>query len=913
MQSRPHRRHRAAALPALATVLAGSVLLADPAAAAAAAATRAVPAAEAGSVSAALEVSSSTPWYTSGQFVVRNTGDTAAGWQLRFRVSGGTFENWASWTADTAQDGDLVTITAKPGQELAPGATANLSFGMNGDGTAVPSLTACSIDGLEVAGCTPDEELEPEPEPDPEPDPDPGVPDEDTVAPGTVPGFGGEAVDAHAVRLHWDAATDDRGVDSYVVTRDGAAPVRVGGDVREARIADLPAGTSHTFTVTAVDAVGNVGPGATTTVATPSVPAPPQHLVVEADHSVVPVRALGDAEAARRAEGRRFRHAAHEPTGRYVNAGETITVTVPDGVSGLVARFGLYGVYAGINGGQDVGTREVALQPGKHTLQVPLSGPVQVRDTGAEGARTTTVRIDGGDAMATFVEGETTESQFAERMAATRAPIVELVGENVLVQVQRPVAQRWLLNAGIAVGPRIRMMERFVTKTDRVFGLDRAATGAAHRADQRVLVVNPDSGGGYASATNDRITFQNATGAMQDLLSKRPADQWGFWHEVGHTYQPDWMNWAGLGEVSVNVFSLANQEHLTPGENRLDDAATRAKVAAYFAKPQADRNHDHLDLWARLLMFDQLRRAYGDDVYARMAQQFRVDRALGGSVPASSDTAARKQQFALVAAQVTDRDLSGFFDAWGLGLTDETRAAMADRPDPAFDLTTNHDRRTDRTDRTVSYSVPSGTLSVSGTATYGQRTAGGSLTVDVRPDAGVTRGRMVLQTSALGTATGSVLAELRTSDGTPDVLRADVDVRRGTMVQYRGLGDAVVAELVLDPGSGSLWVRKADAVPTAHPNFSSRYAGARVVAADGTPVADGWMRGVETAGAFAARFGEVEVSDGQYLVLDHLEPKNRLLRWSAGTELAKDTAQQQAFRIEDGALVPVPLSSVPHS
>ena len=907
MSSRPHRRSRPRALPALACVLAGSVLFADPAVAL----DRAAPTTAgsgSGSVSASLELSDATAWYAGGQFVVRNTGETPAGWQLRFRVTGGAFDSWVSWMADTEQHGDEVTITAKRGQELAPGATANLSFGMTGDGSVVPAVHACSIDGTDVAGCTPDDEGDSDGS---EGGSGPEVPAEDTVAPSTVPDFAGDPVDAHTARLRWAAATDDRGVDGYVLSRAGAAPTHLPADAREARIADLPAGTGVRFTISAVDAAGNTGPAATTTVTTPEAPTPPQHLVVAPSHSVVPVRALGDAEAARRAEGRSYRHSAHEPTGRSVTAGDSVTITVPAGVSGLSARFGLYGVYAGLNGGKDVGVQTVPLQPGVNRLTVPKSGPVHLLDTAAEGSRTTTVRVDGGAPMATFVEGETTEAQFAERMASSTAPIVELIGDDVLVQVQKPIAQRWLLDRGIQVGPRIRMMERFVAKTDAVFGLDRAATGAAHRAPQRVLVTNPDTGGGYASASHDWIRFQNDTGAMRDLLSGAPADQWAFWHEVGHTYQPDWMNWSGLGEVSVNVSALANQEHLTPGVNRLDEAATRKKAATFFALPQAERHFDRQDIWLRVLMFDQLRRAFGDDVYGRIAQQFRVDRALGATVPSTSDTAARKQQFALVASEVTGRDLTAFFDAWGLGLTDQTRAVMAERPDPAFDLTTNHDRRTDRLDHVVRYTVPTGSVQAAGTATYGQRTAGGALELTTTPDPDVTVGRTRLQTLAVGTGAGSAHVEFLAADGTPDVVRVPVDVRRGTMVQYRGLGDTVIAELVLDPASGTLWLHKAGGGTTAHGNFSTRYAGARVVEADGTTVTDGWLRGVETAGAFAARFGEVAVHDGQFLVLDHLEPGNRLLRWSADTALGRDTATRQAYRIAGGALVPVPVESVP--
>ncbi|MDM7892423.1 M60 family metallopeptidase [Curtobacterium caseinilyticum] len=884
--------------PVVAAAIGGAVLVSDPALARAA--ERApVPAADGSAgVSAALELTSATEWYTGGQFVVRNTGATTARWSLRFRATGRTFDSWAGWMSDVSRDGDVVTITAKPGQELAPGAVADLSFGITGDGSVVPTVTDCTLDGAQVTGCAADGG-------DPEP------PAGDTEAPGAVPAVTGSALDAHTVELRWDAAADDHGVEAYVVTREDAEPVRVDGGARSARIGGLPDGATHRFRVAAVDAAGNTGPGTPVEVATPAEPAAPQELVVAASHSIVPVRARGDAEAARAAEGRWFRHSPYEPTGRFVTAGDEVTVTVPEGVSGLVARFGMIGVYAGLNGGKDVGTTEVGLRPGRQTITVPKTGSLQIRDSAPEDARTTTVRVDGGRAMATAVEGETTEEEWVERMAAFDAPIVELVGSNVLVQVQKPVAQRWLVDNDIAVNPRIRMMERVITETDRVYGLDRQGTGLAHRADQRILVVNPDSGTGLANASHDRVMFHNQQGAMQQLLTGRPTDKWAFWHEVGHTYQPDWMRWNGLTEVTANVPALANQER-EGAPNRLDTAEVRRKAAAYFALPEDERSFDRQDdVWLRLLMFDQLRRAFGEDVYARAAQQVRVDRQLGAPVVPTSDVAAAEQVFARTMATVTGRDLSGFFAKWGVRLTDETRAAMTDLPEPSFDLTANHDRTTDVVDHAVSYTLPTGSVRAEGSAVLHQRGVGGALQVTADHPAGVRIGRRSVLADAVGAGAGRVVVEFLAADGTPGARSVAVDVRRGTMAQFQGASDRVIAELALDPGTRTLRVDRTGGPEKAHWLFDSRYFGARVVAEDGRTVRDAWLKGTETAGAFWNRFGEVPVEDGQFLVLDHREPRNRLLAWSDDVRVPASTAEHQAFRIDGSSLVPVALSEVP--
>lgn len=657
-------------------------------------------------------------------------------------------------------------------------------------------------------------------------------------------------------------------------------------------------------------AVAETGPGTTVEVATTPEPTAPARLDVRADASTAPVLARGDAESARLAEGRRFRHADTDPTGRFVSKGTPVRFDVPEGTTGLQAVVALRGTYAGHNGGVSAGARSFDLRPGTNTVTAPFDGFVYLRDPSTPGSRTTVVEVSGGDAVATFVEGESDEATFEQQVDDSSAPFAMLVGENVMVEVQKEVLREHLIEKDIAAAPRIRMLERFVTKTDQVFGLDRSATGTASRAPQRVLVTNPDDGSGYANASHDRVEFHNGARAMAELLSKGPKDQWGFWHEVGHTYQPDWMNWAGLGEVTVNVPSLANQELVNDGPvNRLDQQS--AGIGRYFAKPVRERHFEDADIWTRLLMFDQLRRAYGEQFYARVAEQFRVDRLLGTPVPSASDDTARQQEFALRAAQVAGQDLTGFFEAWGIGLTDDTRRQLQRYEAPTFDLTANRHRSTDRVEHVVTRTLAHGGPTVSGSAVWGQRNVGGGLTVDAATPDGFTVGRSSVDAQTLGTGKGRAVVEVVAPDGSAHAHATEVDVRRGTMVSFLGLSDRAIAGLALDPSRSRLSVAVTTNVQ-AHPSFDSdHYFGAALVAEDGRTVAASTTRGTEYAHRFVRELDGTEYRDGQYLVLMHREAKNRLQRWSGDSAFPKDPAVDQAFRIVDGALVPVAMNEVP--
>ena len=91
----------------------------------------------------------------------------------------------------------------------------------------------------------------------------------DDVAPGPVTSLSASRTGT-TVTLRWGAASDNRGVTQYRVSRDDAAPRSVTGleDV------DATAGSGeHTYTVTAVDARGNAGPA--TRIPVPAAPGDP--------------------------------------------------------------------------------------------------------------------------------------------------------------------------------------------------------------------------------------------------------------------------------------------------------------------------------------------------------------------------------------------------------------------------------------------------------------------------------------------------------------------------------------------------------------------------------------------------------------------------------------------------------------
>jgi hypothetical protein len=97
----------------------------------------------------------------------------------------------------------------------------------------------------------------------------------DTVAPSPPSALKASAPSSALVNLSWTAATDNRGVASNAILRNGSVVATVDGNATSYSDTTVSAGTTYTFQVVALDAAGNQSsPSNTATVTTPGA-APP--------------------------------------------------------------------------------------------------------------------------------------------------------------------------------------------------------------------------------------------------------------------------------------------------------------------------------------------------------------------------------------------------------------------------------------------------------------------------------------------------------------------------------------------------------------------------------------------------------------------------------------------------------------
>lgn len=96
----------------------------------------------------------------------------------------------------------------------------------------------------------------------------------DTTAPSAPAGVTGSATSAFSAQLSWSASSDDAGVVSYTVLRDGVAIATVDGGTLSYTDTGVLASTTYSYAVQAVDLAGNRSQPGTTSVTTPAADPP---------------------------------------------------------------------------------------------------------------------------------------------------------------------------------------------------------------------------------------------------------------------------------------------------------------------------------------------------------------------------------------------------------------------------------------------------------------------------------------------------------------------------------------------------------------------------------------------------------------------------------------------------------------
>ena len=352
-------------------------------------------------------------------------------------------------------------------------------------------------------------------------------------------------------------------------------------------------------------------------------------------------------------------------TGLYMAPNTTLNITVEQTAGTRLPKLliGTYSRYGTWNTQPTV----VQLTAGTNTITNAVGGLLWIRYTNSATGSTAKVTFNSGYQYAPYFKlGVSTNSDWINQLQTYTTPDVVLEGSNCVIVVSRTKAIQYQTEDQAAI---LNKITQVIALEDDLNGLDNSLPAHAKNVHTYLLTQHEDPAY-YFFAYDYRTAYITSDVNAILTLNGVGTDGWGLWHELGHQHQMMW-RWGALGEVSVNLYSLYVQRTLTPSINRLVNDGVWPKAFTYLGKAAGTKDYNGAtiyanpltDLFIRLCMFQQLTLAYGDDFYRTLAKNMRVEN------PTLANDDARMRYFMLKACNISGKNLSNFFQKWGLNLS----------------------------------------------------------------------------------------------------------------------------------------------------------------------------------------------------------------------------------------------------
>ena len=363
----------------------------------------------------------------------------------------------------------------------------------------------------------------------------------------------------------------------------------------------------------------------------------------------------GDVEGMLELHQRRMSFSPYEPTGIYVKPGEEVVIQV-EGTQQIKAYIGTYSY-------EKEEPKQFNLHPGENKISSLNGGLLYFYNYHNTGEVVAKVK-KGGTPNPLFILGKHTTKDWKRMLAENPDPYaIEMKGENSLLTMHpETVAEHLKQEDPTAL---LKKHDEIINIEHKISGLSKDGVGVANQGKHSIHFVEDWYTDNYMYATYYRTAYSKGNLESVLNLEELTNDGWGPWHEVGHQHQQDTWLWDGLGEVTVNIYSLAVQTTFGH-KTRLEQEGRYEAAFAYLGKPDAQ---EKMDVFEKLVMFWQLHLAYGDQFYPNLHQMYRLLH--DTELPKSDEE--KKQMFIYMTSKVAGQNLIPFFDKWGLIANDATR------------------------------------------------------------------------------------------------------------------------------------------------------------------------------------------------------------------------------------------------
>ena len=375
----------------------------------------------------------------------------------------------------------------------------------------------------------------------------------------------------------------------------------------------------------------------------------------EQEERVYQLLPKGNVEEMRELHQRRMSFSPYEPTGIYVKPGEEVVIQV-EGTQQIKAYIGTYSY-------EKEEPKQFNLNPGENKISSSNGGLLYFYNYHNTGEVVAKVK-KGGTTNPLFILGKHTTKDWKRMLAENPDPYaIEMKGENSLLTMHPETVAEHLKQEDPAA--LLKKHDEIINIEHKISGLSKGGVGVANQGKHSIHFVEDWYTDNYMYATYYRTAYSKGNLGPVLNLEELTNDGWGPWHEVGHQHQQNTWLWDGLGEVTVNIYSLAVQTTFGH-KTRLEQEGRYEAAFAYLGKPDAQ---EKMDVFEKLVMFWQLHLAYGEQFYPNLHQMYRLLH--DTELPKSDEE--KKQMFIYMTSKVVGQNLIPFFDKWGLFANDATR------------------------------------------------------------------------------------------------------------------------------------------------------------------------------------------------------------------------------------------------
>lgn len=282
-------------------------------------------------------------------------------------------------------------------------------------------------------------------------------------------------------------------------------------------------------------------------------------------------------------------------------------------------------------------------------------------------------KVSGGGNSHLFILGQSTQRDWlTTKSLADYFGFALLYDGHANTVVPARIAQRTIENIGKELGLNLRTAALY----EKVNGMDGSESlftshmGSMFTSYDRCC---------YAGYRNGYV----AVSFHSERMNSGTSDDWGFWHEMGHGYEP-MKEFNTFPEIQVNRYSIEacqifkgrevplNECHpdIAPEDGLWDKRAVANFIASGINYPDYTTINNS---WKQLNFFTFLRFSYGEDFYPKVNQTRlkAIQQAPGNTIAEKTDYVIGDKQkvidFSVVAySQAAGQDLRQYFTQWGL-------------------------------------------------------------------------------------------------------------------------------------------------------------------------------------------------------------------------------------------------------